>query len=95
MSAGLEICGKSMRIWMRPIATEPAIKETLDWAFTPENQDRAEKLANLIKLEIQLEQFSLAKHFPNLKHLQKNQVTYYAQLYLSQTIKEAAPLFLP
>lgn len=54
MSAGLETRGKSLRIWMRPIATESVIKETLDWDFTPENQDRAEKLANLIKLEIQL-----------------------------------------
>jgi len=96
MSAGLEIRGKSMRIWMRPIATEPVIKETLDWEFTPENQDRAEKLANLIKLEIQLEQFSLAKYFPNSKYLQKNQIICYAQLYVSQTItiKEVAPLFL-
>ncbi|ENU42975.1 hypothetical protein F985_03874 [Acinetobacter seifertii] len=91
MSAGLEIRGKSLRIWMRPIATEPVIKETLDWEFTPENQDRAEKLASLIKLEIQLGQFSLAKHFPNSKYLKKNQISYYAQLYLSQTIKEVAP----
>lgn len=71
MSAGLEIRGKSMRIWMRPIATEPLIKETLDWPFTPENQERAEKLANLIKLEIQLDQFQLSKHFPNSKNIKK------------------------
>ena len=87
MSAGLEIRGKSMRIWMRPIATEPVIKETLDWPFTPENHERAEKLASLIKLEIQLDQFHLAKHFPNSKNIKKNQVSYYAQQYLDQTIK--------
>ena len=34
MSAGLEIRGKSLRIWMRPEPTEPVIKETLDWEFT-------------------------------------------------------------
>jgi integrase len=56
---------------MRPIATEPVIKETLDWPFTPENHERAEKLASLIKLEIQLDQFHLAKHFPNSKNIKK------------------------
>ena len=48
MSAGLEIRGKSMRIWMKPISTEPPIKETLDWPFTPENAEKAKKLAGLI-----------------------------------------------
>lgn len=71
MSAGLEIRGKSLRIWMRPEPAEPVIKETLDWEFTPENQVKAETLANYIKLEIQLGQFNLAKHFPNSKHLKR------------------------
>lgn len=91
MSAGLEIRGKSMRIWMKPHPTEPIIKETLDWPFTPENEKRAQQLTDLIKLEIQLDQFSLAKHFPNSKNLKKNQVSYYAELYLRTTIREVAP----
>lgn len=91
MSAGLEIRGKSMRIWIRPDVNEPIIKETLDWSYTPENHERAKKLANLIKLEIELNQFSLSKHFPNSKNIKKNQVSYYAQQYLIQTVKEVAP----
>ena len=74
MSAGLEIRGKSMRIWIKTKATETPIKETLDWAHTPENIERAKKLADLIKLEIQLDQFDLGKHFPNSKHIKKNQI---------------------
>lgn len=66
MSAGFEIHGKSMGAWMRSIATEPTVKETLDWAFTAENQERAEKLANLIKLELQLEHSA----WPNIFHTQ-------------------------
>lgn len=50
MSAGLEIRGKSLRVWMRPVPTEPVIRETLDWEFTPENRDKAEKLANYINV---------------------------------------------
>ena len=71
MSAGLEIRGKSMRIWIKTKSTETPIKETLDWAHTPENIERAKKLADLIKLEIQLDQFDLGKHFPNSKHIKK------------------------
>ncbi|MFC2996353.1 tyrosine-type recombinase/integrase [Acinetobacter sichuanensis] len=91
MSAGLEIRGKSMRIWIKTNTAEPIIKETLDWQFTPENQRRAKSLAELIKLEIQLDQFDLAKHFPNSKNLKKNQISYYAQQYLNMTVKEVAP----
>lgn len=92
MSAGLEIRGNSMRIWMKPITTESPIKETLDWPYTPENVDRAKKLAELIKLEIQLDQFSLAKHFPNSKHIKKNQISYYVEVWKDIAIKEVAPI---
>lgn len=91
MSAGLETRGKSMRIWMRPSATDPMIKETLEWTFTPENVERAKKLADLIKLEIQLDQFNLAKHFPNSKHLKKNQMSYYIEQYKELIRREVAP----
>ena len=66
MSAGLEIRGKSMRIWIKPNSSEPIIRETLAWPFTPENVEKAKKLAGLIKLEIELDQFNLAKHFPTI-----------------------------
>ena len=91
MSAGLEIRGKSMRIWMKPISDEPPIKETLNLQFTPENAERAKKLAELIKLEIDLDQFSLAKHFPNSKHLKKNQMSYYIEQYREMIRLEVAP----
>lgn len=91
MSAGLEIRGKSMRIWIRTIATEPLIKEPLNWSFTPENVIRAKKLAELIKIEIQLEQFNLAKHFPNSKHLKKNQMSYYIEQYKELIRWDVAP----
>ena len=91
MSAGLEIRGKSMRIWMKPISTEPPIKETLNWPFTPENTDKAKKLAGLIKLEIELDQFNLAKHFPHSKHLKKNQMSYYITQYREMISLEVAP----
>lgn len=91
MSAGLEIRGKSMRIWMKPIPTEPVIKETLDWPFTPENAEKAKKLAELIKLEIDLDQFNLAKHFPNSKHLKKNQMSYYISQYREMIRWDVAP----
>ena len=48
MSAGLEVRGKSMRIWMKTHPSEPVIKETLIWPFTPENVEKAKKLAELI-----------------------------------------------
>ena len=51
---------------MRPIATESVIKETLDWDFTPENQDRAEKLANLIKLKYNLASLAWPNIFQTL-----------------------------
>ncbi|PPZ93041.1 site-specific integrase, partial [Acinetobacter ursingii] len=44
-----------------------------------------------MKLEIQFDQFHLAKHVPNSKNIKKKQVSYYAQQYLDQTIKEVAP----
>lgn len=91
MSAGLEIRGKSMRIWMKPISTEPPIKETLTWSFTPENVEKAKKLAGLIKLEIELDQFNLAKHFPHSKHLKKNQMSYYITQYRDMIRWEVAP----
>lgn len=91
MSAGLEIRGKSMRIWMKPISNEPPIKETLDWPFTPENVEKAKKLAELIKLEIDLDQFNLAKHFPNSKHLKKNQMSYYISQYREMIRWDVAP----
>lgn len=91
MSAGLEIRGKSMRIWMKPISTEPPLKETLNWPFTPENTDKAKKLAGLIKLEIELDQFNLAKHFPQSKHLKKNQMSYYITQYREMIRLEVAP----
>ena len=91
MSAGLEVRGKSMRIWMKPISTEPPIKETLDWPFTPENAEKAKKLAGLIKLEIELDQFNLAKHFPQSKHLKKNQMSYYIVQYREMIRLEVAP----
>jgi integrase len=91
MSAGLEIRGKSMRIWMKPISTEPPIKETLNWSFTPENVEKAKKLAELIKLEIELDQFNLAKHFPHSKHLKKNQMSYYITQYIEMIRWEVAP----
>ena len=91
MSAGLEIRGKSMRIWMKPISSEPVIKETLNWVFTPENVEKAKKLAELIKLEIELEQFSLAKHFPNSRNLNKNQMAYYIAQYREMIRLEVAP----
>lgn len=92
MSAGLEIRGKSMRIWIKTKSTETPIKETLDWAHTPENIERAKKLADLIKLEIQLDQFDLGKHFPNSKHIKKNQIAYYAKLWQTIAVKEVAPI---
>ena len=91
MSAGLEIRGKSMRIWMKTTATESVIRETLDWPFTPENVERAKKLADLIKLEIQLDQFNLAKHFPNSKNLKKNQMEHYISQYKELIRWEVAP----
>lgn len=91
MSAGLEIRGKSMRIWMRPIGGEQLIKEKLDWPQTPDNIERAKKLAELIKLEIQLDKFNLVKHFPNSKHLSKNQMSYYIEQYKELIRLEVAP----
>ncbi|TEU23340.1 tyrosine-type recombinase/integrase [Alkanindiges illinoisensis] len=90
MSAGLEVRGNSIRIWMKPEGSEQ-IKETLDWTATPENIDKARKLSELIKLEIELGQFSLAKHFPNSKHIQKNQISYFAKIWQEAIIKEVSP----
>jgi integrase len=91
MSAGLEVRGKSMRIWMKTHPSEPVIKETLIWPFTPENVEKAKKLAELIKLEIELDQFNLAKHFPNSRHLKKNQMSYYIAQYKEMIRWEVAP----
>lgn len=91
MSAGLEIRGKSMRIWIKAHSNEPPIKETLDWISTPENIEKAQKLAELIKLEIELDQFNLAKHFPQSKHLKKNQMCYYINQYKELIRWDVAP----
>lgn len=91
MSAGLEIRGNSMRIWMKPINTEPVFKETLSWPTSPDNIEKAKKLADLIKLEIELDQFNLAKHFPNSRHLNKNQMSYYITQYREMIRLEVAP----
>lgn len=90
MSAGLEVRGNSIRIWMKPEGSEQ-IKETLDWTATPENIDKARKLSELIKLEIELGHFNLAKHFPNSKHIQKNQISYFAKIWHDMIIKEVSP----
>lgn len=90
MSAGLEIRGKSMRIWMKPHPNEK-ITETLDWTYNLENVERAKKLAELIKLEIQLDQFNLVKHFPNSKNLKKNQMAYYIAQYKELMRWDVAP----
>lgn len=90
MSAGLEVRGKSMRIWMRPIANEPVIKETLDWEFT-QIIKREQKTGQLNKARNTAGAIQLGQTFSKLKTLKKNQISYYAQLYLSQTIKEVAP----
>lgn len=91
MSAGLEIRGKSMRIWMKLDAAEPVIRETLNWPHTPENENKARTLAELIKLEIELERFSLAKHFPHSRHIKKNQMSYYIDQYKELIRWEVAP----
>lgn len=89
MSAGLEIRGKSMRIWINDGTT--LIKETLGWKNTPENLERAEKLVNLIQLEIEMGTFDLIRHFPHSKHVERNTIAYYAHEWKQTTEKEVSP----
>ncbi|MDM1022105.1 DUF3596 domain-containing protein [Acinetobacter sp. VNK23] len=91
MSAGLEVRGNSMRIWIRHYTSESLIKETLGWPVTPANIQKAEKLADLIKLEIEMGTFDISRHFPESKHIKLNQMSYYAEVWKSLIEKDVSP----
>ncbi|MBK0062587.1 MULTISPECIES: tyrosine-type recombinase/integrase [unclassified Acinetobacter] len=88
MSAGLEIRKKSMRIWIRD---GELIKEPLDYELTDENIVRAKQLVELIKLELKLGKFDLAKHFPDSRNIKTNTMSYYINRWLDQIESEIAP----
>lgn len=89
MSAGLEIRGNSLRIWIRN--GEKHYKETLEWKNTPEGLERARTLVNIIKGELKLGSFALDRHFPNSRYLKKNRLKHYIDLYINDIEKEVAP----
>ncbi|KAA8734879.1 tyrosine-type recombinase/integrase [Acinetobacter qingfengensis] len=89
MSAGLEIRGNSLRIWINDGSR--IMKETLAWKKTPENIEKAEKLAKLIQLELEMGTFDLIRHFPNSKYVEKNSISYYANIWKLNTEKEVSP----
>lgn len=89
MSAGLEIRGNSIRIWIRYNGT--LIRETLEQKATQTNIAQAEKLIELIKLELEMGTFELHRHFPNSKHIRTNRIDYYAEKYLKTIKKSVAP----
>lgn len=91
MSAGIEVRGNSMRIWIRHQSGQPPIKETLKWPVTLENIQKAEKLANIIKLEVEMGTFELSRHFPESKHIKLNQIAYYAEAWKDLIGKEVSP----
>lgn len=89
MSAGLEIRGQSIRIWIRYDGL--FIRETLPHKATAQSIQQAEKLVELIKLEIEMGTFELQRHFPQSKYIQTNRIEYYAQKYLKTIKKTVAP----
>lgn len=89
-SAGLEIRKNAIRIWIRRDG-QTMIKETLKLKATPENIDHAKKLVDLIKLEMAMGTFDLARHFPDSKNISENSIKYYALLYKDLIAKEVAP----
>lgn len=90
MSAGLEIRGQSIRIWIRYDGL--FIRETLPHKATAQSIQQAEKLVELIKLEIEMGTFELQRHFPQSKYIQTNRIEYYAQKYLKTIKKTVAPI---
>lgn len=89
MSAGLEIRGNSLRIWIKDGTR--TIKETLDWKNTPENLEKAKTLVAVIKGELKLGSFDLERHFPDSRYLTRNKMEHYINLYLNDIQKEVAP----
>lgn len=90
MSAGLEIRGQSIRIWIR--YDDLFIRETLQHKATPQSIQQAEKLVELIKLEIEMGTFELHRHFPHSKHIRINRIEYYAEKYLKTIKTSVAPI---
>lgn len=90
MSAGIEPLARSIRIWWRD--HEGMLqRETMFWPPTADNLDKARKLANIINAELEMGTFDRARHFPDSKHLQQNQMNYYIDRWITRYRHSVAP----
>ena len=79
MPDGYEIRGKSVRVYFR--YEGELCREKIGEA-TPENIDRARRLAQIIKLEQESGTFEYRRHFPDSDKVQENSFEHFAQLWL-------------
>lgn len=79
MPDGYEIRGKSVRVYFR---YEGELCREKIGDNTPENIERAKRLAQIIKLEQESGTFEYRRHFPESDKVQENSFEYYANLYL-------------
>lgn len=79
MADGYEVRGKSVRVYFR--YEGELCREKIGEA-TPENIERARRLASIIKLEQESGTFDYKRHFPESDKVQENSFGHYANLYL-------------
>jgi len=88
MADGYEVRGKSVRVYFR--YEGELCREKIGEA-TPENIERARRLASIIKLEQESGTFDYKRHFPESDKVQENSFGYYASLYLEIRSTQVAP----
>ena len=74
-----EVRGKSVRVYFNWEGEK--CRENIG-AATPENIERAERLAKIIALEIESGTFDYARHFPNSKRVSENTLAHYASAFM-------------
>lgn len=89
MAKGIEIRGNSIRLVFRYEGVR--YQETLPGKATPENVARAEHLARLIQVEIQMGTYDHARHFPNSRALEDQQFGKYLDSWLDIQKSQLAP----
>lgn len=88
MADGYEIRGKSVRVYFR--YEGELCREKIGTA-TPDNIEKAKRLAQIITLELESGTFEYGRHFPSSQKLTSNSFGHFAQQYLDIRQSQVAP----